>query len=480
MLNSDDTQQIIDSLFTLFSNSEAFYLIPSEYNTMDLTYAMIKSFDLFDRVSELDLQALYSRITYSYFYDDYFQYDGFISYICEDNSYNGFRSYPIEFYSAGDKDYVNSLGYLMSHKATFQALDSLKSMYKLDDFDLTHNLSRMLTNIVDTQFLNASYPDQNGAFLPIMEFEPLRVELLSKNIFFEYSFYAIKTMELLTEYLNIGDITFIDFDINELYNYIQRHTVETSEILYFQPSYTDDIDTILQNTYYMIYILKTLDLYSFNSQKIKGFIEQNLDYNSIKNIYFSYKIIDLLNLDVELNSIDLQELINNIFITSSYEFYMTKVHTTINQEIFLWICDMAQSDPLEIAVQYDRDIILGTVLSITASLFNLILSNFDYNLSFQFESAQLGDYKMVKESDNQFSLELSISQRSTNYPTIKGKLVAYDNTQKLAEKSFSINTLYNQKYYKDEVNTAVVLSALFLGVPGGFILISGKKSKRLA
>jgi len=479
MLNSGDTQQIIDSLFTLFSNSEEFYLIPSEYNTMDLTYAMIKSFDLFDKVFELDLQALYSGITNSYFYDDYFQYDGFISYICEDNSYNGFRSYPIEFYSAGDKDYVNSLGYLMSHKATYQALDSLKSMYKLDDFGLTHNLSRMLTNIVDTQFLNASYSDQNGAFLPIMEFEPLRVELLSKNIFFEYSFYAIKTMELLTEYLNIGDITFIDFDINELYNYIQRHTVETSKILYFQPGYTDDIDTILQNTYYMIYILKTLDLYSFNSQKIKGFIEQNLDYNSIKNIYFSYKISDLLNLDVELNSYDLQELINNIFIASSYEFYMTNTHTTINQEIFLWICDMTKSD-LEIVVEYDEDVILGTYLSINASLFNLILSDFEYNLSFQFEGAQLGVHTMDKLGDNQFSLELLVPHLSINYPTIEGKLVAYDSTQKLTERSISIHTHYNQKYYKDEVSTSVVLSALFLGIPGGFVLISGKKTKKLS
>lgn len=69
-------------------------------------------------------------------------------------------------------------------------------------------------------------------------------------------------MELLTEYLNIGDITFINFDISELYNYLMRRTVETSEILYFQPTYTDDIDILLQNTYYLIYILKTLDTIS--------------------------------------------------------------------------------------------------------------------------------------------------------------------------------------------------------------------------
>jgi len=351
-------------------------------------------------------------------------------------------------------------------------------MYKLDDFGINHDLERLLDNIIDTQFLNTSYPEQNGAFLPCREFNPLRANMQSKDIFLEYSFYAIKTMELLTEYLNIGDITFIDFDITQLFNFLMVNKVETSDSVYFQPRSTEEIDTILQNTYYILYMLKTLDLYTLDSEKIEYFIAHNIDYANIKNIYYCYKIIDLLNLNLELNGNTLQGLINDLFITSSYEFYMTTVHTTINQEIFLWICDMAKSD-LEIVAQYEEDIILGTSLAISASLSNLILSSFDYNLSFQFESAQLGVYAFEKESDNQFSLELYIPQRSTNYPVIEGKLVAYDNTQKLTEKFISIHTSYNQKYYKDEVNAAVVLSTLFLGIPGGFVLISGKKSKRL-
>jgi prenyltransferase beta subunit len=481
ILNSDDTSQIVNSLISHYFNLGAFSLIPAEYNTIDLTYNLIKSFDLFDKVSELELQQLYASISDSYYYNDYFHYDGFISYISVngDNSYIGFRSFPIEFYSAGNKDNINNIGYLLSHKATYQAIDSLKRMYKLDDFGLTHNLSRLLDNIIDTQFLNSLYPDQNGAFLPLMEYNPLRAELQSKDIFLEYSFYAIKTMELLTEYLNIGDITFIDFEINELYNYLVRHITETSEILYFQPNYSNDIDVVLQNTYYMIYILKTLDLLTFENHKIENFIEQNIDYTSIKNIYYCYKIDELLNLDLELNSNDVHELINNLFISSLYEFYATITHTTIDQEIFLWICDMGKNDPLKIIVQYDENIRLGTYFSITASLSNLIFSNFNYNLSIRFESP-LGVFNMDKEGDNLFSLDLYIPQRSSNFPTIDGKLVAYDNSQKLAEKAILINTFYSQKYYKDDINAAVILSLLFLGVPGGFILISGRKIKRLS
>ncbi|MHA1987210.1 MAG: prenyltransferase/squalene oxidase repeat-containing protein [Promethearchaeota archaeon] len=480
MLSSDDTQQIITSLFSLFSNSEQFFLIPKEFNTMDLTYTMISSYALFDKISELNLPQLYSTISDSYFYDDYLLFDGFTSYINDnsDKSYIGFRSFPLEFYSIGDKSYINNIGYYLSHRATYQALASLKSMYKLDDFGTTHDLDRLLNNVVDTQFLNALYPEQNGAFLPCREYEPIRADMLSKDIFLEYSFYAIKTMELLTEYLNIGDITFIDFDITQLFNYLISHKVETSDFLYFLPRYIDEIDTVLQNTYYVIYILKTLDLYTLDSEKIEQFIELHFDYSNIKNIYYCYKIIDLLDLDFELNDNTLQGLINDLFDPASHEFYRTTAHKTINQDILLWISDIAKTDPLAIISQYKGDITLGSYLSISASLSNLVLSGLDYNLTFKFESYQLGDHVFNEDGGNQFSLEIYIPQLSTNYPTITGNVIAYHNTLKLAEKTISITTSYNQKYYKDEVNAAVILSTLFLGVPGGFILISGKKSKR--
>jgi len=481
MYNSfDDTQQIVNALFTLFSDSKDFFLIPKEYNTIELSYTMVKSFDLFDRISELDLQSIYWSISNSYFYDDYFLYDGFMSYSSSDNSYTGFRTFPLEYYTAGDKNYVSNIGYLMSHKATYQALDSLQRMFKLDDFALTHDLSRLLDNIIDTQFLNSFYPDQDGAFLPLMEYDSLRAEFQSKNIFLEYSFYAIKTMELLAEYLSIGDIAFIDFDSTELSSYIQRHIVETSNISYFQSIYSNDIDIVLENTYYMIYVLKTLHTYNMDNSKIENFIEQSIDYSNMKNIYYCYKIINLLDLDIELSSNQVQGLINNIFIDSLYEFYATNASRAINQEIFLWICDMAKSNSLEITAQFDEIVLLGTSLSISASLSSLILSDFDYNLSFQFDCEQIGVFEFNKENDNQFSLEMIIPQRSTNYPTVEGKIVAYDNSQKLVEKTISINTFYNQKYYKNETNIAVVLSVLFLGVPGGFIIISRKKIKMLA
>jgi hypothetical protein len=479
IFNSDNTQQIITSLFTLFSSPQAFFLIPQEYNTMDLTYTMIKSFNLVNKISELDLQALYSDICDTYYYNDYFFINGFYSYIIKDDGYKGFRSFPLPYYSDGNKTYIDSIGYLMSHKATFQAVDSLLRMHKLDDFAATHNLSRLLDHILATQFLNDTYTDQNGGFLPMMVYDPSRAEQQSKKIFLEYSFYAIRTMELLTNQLSIGDITFLSFDIDGLVTYLLRNIIESSEILYFQPFHSNDTDTILQNTYYMIYILKTLDTYTLNTQKIENYINERIDYSNIKNIYYCYKLSQLLDLQYEFDSGLVQDLIRTIYSDSLHEFYMTSSREIINQEILLWICDIATSDPLKIVVQYDEQVLLGTYLSVTASLSNLVLSEFEYNLSFQFECAQLGNFVMEKEDSNHFSLQLYIPQRATNYPSIEGKLVAYDTHHRLAEKSIIVYTVYNQKYYKDDLNAAVVLSVLFLGVPGGFILISGKKIKRL-
>jgi hypothetical protein len=479
IFTSEDTSQMVSSLFSLFSGYEAFSLIPQEYNSMDLTYTMIKSFDLLNKISELDLQALYTKIGNAYFHDDYFLYNGFISYISERYDYIGFRSNPLAYYSAGDRAYVNSLGYPLSHRATYQALDSLQRMYKLDDFAATYNLAGLVDHIINSQFLNSSYPDQSGGFLPVGEYNPLRADLLSKRIFLEYSFYAIQTLELLTTFLKIGDITFLDFNSSALYDYIFRYVIESSDMVYYQPYNVTEVDVILENTYYMAYILKTLDLYSLDSLKIENYLEHHIDYTNIKNVYYSYKLNELLDLSYEFNAELIQELISNLYSDSLHEFYKTTAHNVIDQQILFWICDMAKNDPLEIIVQYDEQVLLGTYLSLSASLSNLALSEFEYNLSFQFECTQLGEFVMIKENDNQFSLTVLIPQRATNYPTLEGRLVAYDTTWQLAEKTIIIHTRYNQKYYQDDMNGAVILSVLFLGVPGGFILISGKKIKRL-
>ena len=121
---------------------------------------------------------------------------------------------------------------------------------------------------------------------------------------------------------------------------------------------------------------------------------------------------------------------------------------------------------------------LGNYITIDASLSNIILSYFEYNLSFAFESAQLGYHEFEKRGNNEFSLHLHIPQRPNNYPSVSGKIYALNNQEKLAELNILISTYYPQKAYQDEINSAIILSVLFITIPGGVIFYSEKKLKK--
>ena len=345
MLNFNDRNQISYNSLSYFSSSNSsFSLLSKDYNKISLLYTIIESFNLYDRVSELDIQGLYTTITESYYYDDYYRYDGFISYTNIDTNHIGFRSYPIEFYSAGNKEYFDEIGYLFSHKATFQALRSLNRLFKLDDFGLTHDLSRLVGNIIDTQFLNSSYPDQHGGFLPIMEYDPQWREFLSKNIYLEYSYYAIKALELLSEHLGLGGVNNLTFNKSALNLYIHNKFFEDATTLYFQPDHSTQSETLIENTYYAIYILKQINFSDVDEQKIANFVSTNINYSNIKSVYFAYKLSKLIAPEIYLNYDLIYQLIGAIYDDAIKEYYLTTDKEEIMQEAFLWICDMVVND----------------------------------------------------------------------------------------------------------------------------------------
>ena len=119
-----------------------------DYPTLDLLNTIINSFEIYGRLSELDLQELFLDINQSYYLTSLYRgFCGFTNTELIGNSIQSFRSYPIEFYTEGIKDYFKEIDYLISHKSTFYALNSLKKIFKLDDFALTHNLTTLLNYI---------------------------------------------------------------------------------------------------------------------------------------------------------------------------------------------------------------------------------------------------------------------------------------------------------------------------------------------
>ncbi|MFX0134601.1 MAG: hypothetical protein ACFFDN_13255 [Candidatus Hodarchaeota archaeon] len=271
-LTLEDRNQIGNAT-QLYKQSNGYSSLSNDYTSINLINTLVCSFDLFDRVSELDLHALYSQVKNSYVqtFTQPFS-NSFSGYLMKSPEFVGLRSHPIEYYSTGNRKHVNKISQLYSHQSTFLALESFKKLFKLDDFALEFDLLDLVNDIIATQFLNDTYYELFGAFTPQWFYQANRSEYLSKKIFFEYTYYAIQCLDLLAEELGLGNINNLGFDIIGLYNYIDRNIIETPTQLYFNPKYINNIETALKNTYYMIYVLQALNLFNKDKQKIKNYV----------------------------------------------------------------------------------------------------------------------------------------------------------------------------------------------------------------
>jgi len=211
-LTSEEKDQIENSL-ALYHHYEGYSLLSEDYMSMDLLFSVINSFNLFNRIPDLDLQELYKIIEGSYYANSIEELftrcaikDGELIYL--------FRSYPIDYYGY-PKSYT-------SHKSTYMALDSLQKLFKLDDFALSWNLLPFVNNIIDSQFLDPEF-ENYGAFLPYSTLTKLSPDIQNSRIFIEYSYYAVKNLELLANFLELGNIVDLSFNKGALYGYINRN-----------------------------------------------------------------------------------------------------------------------------------------------------------------------------------------------------------------------------------------------------------------
>ncbi|MFX1437975.1 MAG: hypothetical protein ACFFAA_12375, partial [Promethearchaeota archaeon] len=404
----------------------------------------------------------------------------FNGYIINDMIIYWFRSCPIEYYTSGHKNYIHRINQINSHQSTYYGLEALSNIFKLDDFAFMFDLMDLLNDIVDTQFLNDSYYDTFGAFSSFVMYNEKESEYIHNRIYCDFTYYAIKSLELLTEYLdmNLADTS---MDITALYTYIDRNVIETPSTIYFNPDYASDIETILKTTYYMVYVLQTLGMYNKNSQKIKNYVETNLNYSNIKSIYYSYKLSELLNLNIDFDFHQIHSLVQDIYSEEFKEFYYNPDKTQLDQEIFLWICDMARTSQIGIEAHYSNCCSLGTENRLTVSLYNLILRDFGTYITFKFESEQIGSYVFSKTANDSYIYDLPIPVSSIAYPKVEGYLRAYEGTQIKAESFVSFSTNYtldhNVKSYYDlssfklEINASILAGDLWYPTTSGNVYV---------
>ena len=331
-LNSIEKDMIVAALEKYFY-LDGFALLSEDYTSLQLLCSLISAYD--DKVNEFPISQLYQLIESSCYYDYAEEGDMFIS--CTNMNFDSiiFRSFPIEYYSYR----IYEIERMQSHKSTFLSLDALNKISRLEVFELSHDLPNIVNRIIQSQFLNDNYAN-NGGFLPTYSFIHSTVEYQNFSIEFETSYYALRALELLADYLNLGNFLYIGFDVSALNMYILNQVEETAGELYFSLSKDNEFEITLENTYFGIYMLKLLNLYDLDDSKIKNLIINHLDYTNIKNVYYSYLISELLDLNIYFEIGSIQELISGIYDSNFYEFHLSTERKKISHEALYWVCFM--------------------------------------------------------------------------------------------------------------------------------------------
>ncbi len=471
ILTQTDKENIVNAL-NLFKSYCSFSLIPKEYTSQELMYSIIQSFSLYNRISDLELHELYKQIEKTYFDSSQIQSRGFYSYMNVDGLYSILRTLPIEYYNVGNHYYTEEIDYAYSHKNTYMALKSLESLFKLDDFEFIHDLEEILNSIINSQFLDES-SNKFGAFLPYENFSVILKEYQEKFIFFHYSYYAIKCMDFITHYLDLGIVSELNFDKSALISYLEKNIVETPTTLYYNSNNTNNIEAILQDTYFLVDLLMILDEYLLDTEKIKNYILENIDYTNIKNIYYCYKLDEILDLGIEFDIELTHLLIKNIYDNTLKEFYTSTEHKEIDGEILYWICYMSRNDDLRVSVQYQDPVMLLGENNINVSICNIILEDFGPYAVVKYESPKIGTVVLIRQEQNLYNGTIPIPLESDCYPIIYGNISLYEGLTKIAGKSLNFSTTYDLTYFYDIIEYE---DSIYFEINSSLITAQGMKA----
>ncbi|MBN1801451.1 MAG: hypothetical protein JW891_08095 [Candidatus Lokiarchaeota archaeon] len=426
MIPTLELDEIANS-FNLYKNPIGGYSIVSkDYTSIKSLNSIVKSLKMenkYNNLALLEKEAIFNQITnacmLNYFPESMF---GSQVNIALDCMY--FKTFPTETNSYGNRKIFQAIGMPYSHKATYFALEILKNTFKLDDLDNLYSLLGFLQSIVDCQFLEPGY-DGNGGFLPNGGLIWAPADVRDENVFLEYTYYGIKSLILIYNYLNLGSLSDSGIDCDSLTEFLYRNIVEEGGIAYFQPRYTDDKIEVLKNTYFALELLKILETYTLDDQKILSFAIQSLDYSSIASVYYCFKIFDLLGKDYDFDTSLIQDLVQQIYFEDINDFYLSTEKMEIEQEALFWICEMANSEWIRGEVSCEATIALGNTVNVSVSLSELIYDVIATDYTAIFESEQLGSFSL-SASENYFWQQIVVPITIDNYPSVEGKIEVYE------------------------------------------------------
>ena len=419
---SEGEKDTLATSLNIFFMYGGFSLLSQDYTSINLLYSLINSFNVSNRLNELDFQYLYNIIENSCLYKSIVDSEGFFSGTVFEENFLGYRSYPIEYYLSGNQQYLQEADkVLMSHESTYMAINSLHLISKLDDFEILHDLNSLISSIINSQFLEVGYSNYGG-FLPFLTFSLGSFPYQNEKMFIEYSYYAIKALEVLSGHLGLGNISSLGFDTNALNTYINNKIFEDPSELYFDPGYGATSEILIKNTYNAIYILKAIGLFDLDEQKIRSFVLNYVNYSDIRNIYYSYKISELLSISIPLNHDLIYNLIETIYSEEEYDYFLTSERKKIDPEILYWISYMVEND-----------LRFSTTSIEIVSLLDFMFFSSGNNITFLINSTYGGNYNLLVNgslfgSNTFFSGETIISYSLDSFSGEMGEHNVYINT----------------------------------------------------
>ncbi len=478
-LSTGEKDQLVDYIST-YKTFNGFSPICHEYMTTSYFADTIEILSLYNEILNFDLDAIYTDLKRSIFYSAPENCEEFygichMEYIDTVEGNLLLRSFPIEYWTHGNHNYIKEINHLASWRSAFEILSVFKNIYKLEDFamEMESDFSNLVSKIISTQFLDPSgqYSAYYGGFLPYLYCLNYETSTQIKFMNFEHTYYALRILELLNAYLDLGELRDIGFDVSAFETHITRHLVENSTDLYFEPLYENTLDSILENTYYMVYSLTILDDFSLSAYKIKNFIESNLDYTNMHNIYYSYKLAELLDLEITFDLNQTQALVTKLYSDEYHDFYRSTEKMMIDQRIFYYICDIAKFSPMNMKTSFPDVIALGETFSMGVEFGNLIVADYGIYTSVRFEGSSLGTIVLERLDNNTYEKnDIFVPTDVVNYPKIQGNISIYEGLTLKA--SFPIVIITDYKH-SISISEQQLSSGIRINVEGSYIFGSG-------
>jgi len=445
--------------FISYCKSEGGYApLTNDYQGLGQLYSLVSSYKVMNRLNELPIQQLYDWIAGSIEFFEIVDGYGFLGSTGMEVSRSWFRSYPLEFDTSCKHEIIPEVRNYYSSEWMFYALEILDVLFKMDDLKGDLNLTTMIRGVASTQYLDTTQSHLFGGFCISILDTMFPEEFQAKSVIFENSYYAFRSLEILSEEMNAGSVRDLLLDEEALITHVSRNLVETSTDIYLSPLHDNSPEKALENTYQAMYILNALGEADLDHSKIQHFVEAILDYSNIKNIYYSYKITKMYDLSIQFDIAQTQALIQSIYSDEFNQFYLTSNKETIKPCVLGWVFEMARNDEVRIDMTHDNPVMLGDYCHLSVALGNLVLERFGSYVTVKFESEFSGTIVMDAVPEGIHETYLYIPTDPTCYPIASGHVSVYDGVNKIATQEVHIDTTYELMKSISWKNTSKTLS----------------------